>query len=71
MATDEIKTVTRVKGTPGDRYVKCPHCGETTYLPSGPVRGEQYQHKKSERFAGVGCDGWFEVAHDATLENAE
>lgn len=70
--SDEILTVSRLNGTPGDRWLKCPHCAETVNLPSGLVRGEQFQHRIL-RLDGPdrGCLGWFEVAHDAKLENAE
>ena len=69
MATDEILPVHVVKGVPGDRYVTCPHCKETVCLPSGPVRGEQFQHKRV--FTDAGCDGWFEIDAEAKLLNQE
>ena len=70
--TDAILTVHRVGGTPGDRYVTCPHCMQQVNLPSGPVRGEQFQHRIINlNGADRGCMGWFDVAPDAHLARAE
>lgn len=72
MATDEIKIVTAVGGVPGDRYCKCPHCGEQVNLPRGSIRGEQFQHRILRLSAPhAGCGGWFEVSCDARLARAE
>lgn len=71
-ATDEILTVHVVKGVPGDRWVKCPHCKETVNLPPGPVRGEAFQHTASRLALGADdCGGWFEIDAEARLVNQE
>lgn len=65
-ATDEIKTVSRVaKDNDGTWIVKCPHCKQVVGLPDGPIRGEQFQHRKNRH---TGCDGWLEVSHDAKVD---
>lgn len=63
-ATDEILTVTKVFKDGSDWGVKCPHCKRVLGLPSGPVRGEQFQDRTG---SGYGCGGWFEVSHDARV----
>ncbi len=63
MSTDEILTVTKVFQDWGDWSVNCPHCKVVTHLPSGPIRGEQFQHTNR-----AGCNGWFEVSSDAKVE---
>lgn len=66
---NDILPVHRVRGVPGDRWVKCPHCAETVYLATGPFRGEQFQHKGV--MTGAGCGGWLEIADNAKVENPE
>jgi hypothetical protein len=61
-ATNEILTVTRIIKDGGDWCAECPHFKRIVGLPSGPVRGEQFQDRTS---SGYGCGGWFDVSSDA------
>lgn len=71
IATDEIRTVTKfVRDDDGTKCVECPHCKQVIGLQSGPIRGEMFQHRRREYqgahgVRATGCDGWFEVSHDA------
>lgn len=61
--TDEILTVHKVTMDGGDWCVKCPHCKKVACLPSGTIKGEQFQHSTRD-----GCNGWFEVSSNAKAE---
>lgn len=69
---NEIRPVSRVVIDGGEAYVTCPHCGETLGLPSGPIRGETFQHRVLSAYSEKvrGCQGWFEVTSNARKEYA-
>jgi len=54
--------VHRVARDGSDWCVRCPHCKEVVYLPSGSVLGEQFHHNTSN-----GCGSWFQVSSDAKV----
>jgi len=62
MTTDEILNVKKITLESGDWYCTCPHCKEIVCLPSGPIRGEQFQHTTKKD-----CMGWFDVDPDAKM----